>query len=164
MCNAQTTPLPPGFWNRVDWRALVKDLSPQVAKIREKYFWQKINIKKISDFLKKRDFSRFFQIFPDFFLRIGLDWRALFKVCIPNIEKQRGFFVWFLCYKIHKKKNYNILINFLNNYFLIVFLFLRFFFTVVLDFILDFFLELWNFCIFLGLLQIFWILSKITLK
>ena len=32
-------------------------------------------------------------IFPDFFLRIGLDWRALVKSHIPNIEKQRVFFL-----------------------------------------------------------------------
>ena len=31
--NAQTNPT--GFWNRLDWRALVKDLSPQLAKLRE---------------------------------------------------------------------------------------------------------------------------------
>ena len=31
--HAQTTP--PGFWNRVNWRALVKDQSPHLAKLRQ---------------------------------------------------------------------------------------------------------------------------------
>ena len=43
--------------------------------------------------IKKKCFLRLFQIFPDFFLRIGLDWRALVKSHIPNIEKQRGYFL-----------------------------------------------------------------------
>ena len=34
--HAQGTP--PGFRNGVDWRALVKDLSPQMAKLREHFF------------------------------------------------------------------------------------------------------------------------------
>jgi hypothetical protein len=39
--------LPPGFWNGVDWRALVKDLSPQMARLREYiFFWQNIYLKK----------------------------------------------------------------------------------------------------------------------
>ena len=37
-------------------------------------------------------------MFPDFFLRIELDWRALVKSCIPNIEKLRGLFLYLVCF------------------------------------------------------------------
>ena len=32
VCNAQTTP--PGFWNGVDWRALVESRPPNIGKLR----------------------------------------------------------------------------------------------------------------------------------
>ena len=44
----------------------------------------------------KSDFLTIFQIF---FLRIALDWRALVKLLIPNIEKQRGFFLLKIFFK-----------------------------------------------------------------
>ena len=66
--------------------------------------WQK----KI--FWKKRFVSDFLEIFWDFFLRIGLDWRALVKRRSPNIEKQRGFFCWTIFFLIkeywEKKSNF----------------------------------------------------------
>ena len=35
---------PPGFWNGLDWRALVNNLSPQMAKLREyHFFWKRKN-------------------------------------------------------------------------------------------------------------------------
>ena len=49
VCHAHATPS--GFWNRVDLRALFKDLSPQLAKK---------HLKKITDFLKTSDFWNLF--------------------------------------------------------------------------------------------------------
>ena len=60
MCNAQTTP--PGFWNGVNWTALVKIIR----------------------------FFAIYQEF--FSLTIWLDWRALVEFCIPIIGKQIYFF------------------------------------------------------------------------
>ena len=52
------------------------------------FFWiTKIIFKNFRFFEKKVPF----QIFLDFFLRIGLDWRALVESRSPNIENQRGF-------------------------------------------------------------------------
>ena len=49
----------------------------------------------MSGFKKKK---WFFEILPDFsrffFLRIGLNWRALVESCIPNIEKRRGLYIF----------------------------------------------------------------------
>ena len=83
VCYAQTNPL--GFWNRVDWRALVKDKSPQMAKLKEDllFFGKIFFSSKISDCL------RLLEIFPEFFLRIWLDLTALLELRIPCIEKQR---------------------------------------------------------------------------
>ena len=41
--HARTTP--PGFWNGLDWRALVEDSSPQLAKLKKKHFFSSANKK-----------------------------------------------------------------------------------------------------------------------
>ena len=66
-----------------------------IGKIKRIAFFFGIKtIFKISDFLKK-PFFEIFQDFSDFFLRIGLDWRALVNLRIPYIETWRGFFSFF---------------------------------------------------------------------
>ena len=83
-------PPPPGFWNRVDWRALVKDWSPQLANVREQHFLHRFFSSSFNISWKMWFSSDFW----DFFFRIWLDWRAWVKVRIPIIEAQRRFFCW----------------------------------------------------------------------
>ena len=57
--HAQGTP--PGFWNGVDWRAMVEDKSPQLAELTEKHFFLAIFLVSCHFFLmKKSDFLRVF--------------------------------------------------------------------------------------------------------
>ena len=67
---------------------LPSSVRPSV-KTNKKYF------SKFSDFLEKLNFLDFSR----FFLRIGLDCRALVESCIPHIEKQTGFFFFILLRK-----------------------------------------------------------------
>ena len=53
---------PPGFCNGLDWRALVEDKFPQLAKLREKHFFRQKNILNVFRFLKKSDLLRFCKI------------------------------------------------------------------------------------------------------
>ena len=82
--------------------------------------------------------------FSDFFLRIGLHWKALVESCISNIEKRRGFLIFFFWSKKIFFKNF----GFLKIYF---FYFLRFsdFWTI-----LNFF---WIFGVLYRIFEFFWI-------
>ena len=75
-------------------------------------------------------------IFPDFsrfaFLRIWLDWRALVELRIPNIEKQRGFFLL-------KKKYFLKISDFLRYWIFIFFFFYNFWHFLDLGFFYGFF-------------------------
>ena len=99
--------------------------------------WQKKYF-KILRFFEDIFFVRFFHIF---ILRIGLDWRALVQSHIPNIEKQRVFFLAerFFCFKnfqfFFEKKN-RFFDNFWHFFFFFFFNFLIFFLII---------LYLWNF-------------------
>ena len=54
--HAQGTP--PGFWNGMDWRALVESRPPNIGKLRGKhfFFWQKKYIFKIIRCFEKKGF------------------------------------------------------------------------------------------------------------
>ena len=65
-------PTPPGFCNGVDWRALVEEKSPQMAKLRKlDFFWRPKILSKFFEekkfFQKSSVFLEICQIF-EFFL------------------------------------------------------------------------------------------------
>ena len=122
-----------------------------MAKQRKLIFFFPANKKyiyKIFEILeKKKCFLSIFEIFWDFFLRIGLDWRTLVKLRIPNIEKHKDFFVrpkYFSKCRVFDKSIFFLIFRF---FFLHFFIFLKF---------LMFFWFIWIF----GLFEIFfWILE-----
>ena len=86
---------PSGSWNAPPW--ILKTgctvelwLNPVLLILK----YKKIAFFVSQKILKKWFFLWFSEIFPDFFLRIGLDWRSLVELRSPNIEKRRGFFLF----------------------------------------------------------------------
>ena len=83
--HAQTTPT--GFWNGVDWRALVKSRPPNIGKLIEKHFFFQVIFK-----IFKKIFLKIFWFFDHFwhFFQIFFQVFFLFFSCIY------GYFLYFL--------------------------------------------------------------------
>ena len=87
LCQAQGTP--PGFWNGVDWRALVESCPSNIRKLRGPHFF---SLFFVDFFLQKKSLKKvFFWDFSRFsYFWNRLDWRALVESRPPHIGKLRG--------------------------------------------------------------------------
>ena len=117
---------------------------------------------------EKNQYFQKFQIFwkngffEIFFLRIGLDWRALVASRIPNIEKQREFFSQKFWFSIKKKEFFiDIFWRYLDFFFGFFGFFLDIFWLVFIFFIV-FFLNIGFVIILFFILDIFQIIFKVT--
>ena len=78
---------PPSILKRAGLESSSRRLISSIGNTKKvAFFWQIFS--SFSVFFKV-----IFEIFPDFFCRIGLDWRALVELHIPDTEKQRVFFL-----------------------------------------------------------------------